>query len=97
MVTSPKLSFIANGRNPTGIGLAPGKIIHFCTLEFTADRLGRLSLSPKERDQGAIFIRMVHNGLPSLHSTLEDSSDEDGTTSGTGGALDPPDPEGATW
>jgi hypothetical protein len=48
MVPSPKLSFVANGNNPTGVGLAPGSTIHFSGMEFTADRLGRLSLFPQE-------------------------------------------------
>jgi hypothetical protein len=42
MVTSPKLSFIASGSNPTDISLALSKTIRFGRLEFTADRLGRL-------------------------------------------------------
>jgi hypothetical protein len=40
---------------------------------------------------------MVHNGSPSLHTTLKDSSDEGGTTSSAGGALDPPALEGTIW
>jgi hypothetical protein len=50
MVTSPKLSFIANSNKPTSVGLTTGETIHFGLLEITADRLGRLSLSLKERD-----------------------------------------------
>jgi hypothetical protein len=97
MATSPKLSFIANCSNPIGIGLTPGETIHFGSLDFTANCLGRLSLSPKERDSDTIFIGMVHSGSPSLLTTLEDSYNEDGATSSTGGDLDPLDPEGAMW
>jgi hypothetical protein len=63
MVTSPKLSFIANSNNPTHIALAPGETIHFGILEFTTDHLGPLSLPPKEWDSSAIFIGMVHDGV----------------------------------
>jgi hypothetical protein len=63
MVTSPKLSFIANSNNPTHIALAPGETIHFGILEFTTDHLGPLSLPPEEWDSSAIFIGMVHNGV----------------------------------
>jgi hypothetical protein len=48
MVTSPKLSFHGNRNNLTSIGFPPGETIHFGSLEFTADHVGRLSLSPKE-------------------------------------------------
>jgi hypothetical protein len=60
MVDSPILSFVANGNNLTGVGHAPGETICFGGLEFTANRLGCLSLSPQESDLGAIFIGMVH-------------------------------------
>jgi hypothetical protein len=86
MATSQKLSFIGNSSNPVGIGPASDETICFSGLEFTVDRLGHLSLPPKERGSCAIFIGMVHNGSPSLHITLEDSSDEDGTTLGAGGS-----------
>jgi hypothetical protein len=50
MVTSLKLSFIANNNNLADVSLTLSKTIHFSSLEFTADRLGRLSLSPYEGD-----------------------------------------------
>jgi hypothetical protein len=78
MVTLRKLSFIANGNNPIGVGLAPGETTCFGSLEFTADHFGHLSLSPDEQDSSAIFVGMVHNGSPSLSTALEYSSDEDG-------------------
>jgi hypothetical protein len=92
IVTSPKVSFVANGINLTGASLAPGKTIQFSYLEFTADRLGHLSLYPKERDSAAIFIGVVHSGSPSLHTTLEDSSDKDGAASSTVGSSRSPGP-----
>jgi hypothetical protein len=39
MVYSPKLSFVANDNNPTGVGLAPGETIHFDSLKFTPTSL----------------------------------------------------------
>jgi hypothetical protein len=91
MVTSLKLSFVANGNNSTDVGLTLGKTIHFGSLEFTTDLLVRLCLSPEEGDLGAIFVRMVHSGSPSLCTTLKDSSD-DGATLGVGGSFGSPDP-----
>jgi hypothetical protein len=46
MVPSLELSFVANINNSTGVGLTLGSFIHFGSLEFTTDRIGRLSLSP---------------------------------------------------
>jgi hypothetical protein len=46
MVPSLKLSFVANGNNLTSVSLTPGSIIRFVSLEFTADHLSSLSLSP---------------------------------------------------
>jgi hypothetical protein len=69
MVTSPKLSFVANDNNLTDIGLALGETIHFSSLGFTANCLGHLSLPPYERDSSVIFIEMVHSGTPLLHNS----------------------------
>jgi hypothetical protein len=94
MVYSPKLTFIANCNNPIGVGLAPGESICFGSLEFTIDRFGRLSLSPKEDDSSAVFIGMLHSGSPSWHTTFEDSSDEGGTTLGGEGSSGSPSLQG---
>jgi hypothetical protein len=92
MVPTPKLSFIANNNNPTDVGLAPDSTIHFDSLGFIADHLGRLSLFPQERELGAIFIGMIHSGSSSMRTTLGESSNDDGATSGTGGSLGSPGP-----
>jgi hypothetical protein len=90
MVPSLKLCFLANINNPTSLGLALGRTIDFGSLEFTADCLGRLSLSPQEGDSSTIFIGMVHSRTPSLHTTLEETFDEDSATSGTEGSSRSP-------
>jgi hypothetical protein len=73
--------------------------IRFGSLEFTVDCLARLSLSPQEWDSSVVFIGIVHSGSPSLHTSLEESSDEDGATLGAGGGGSSgfPGLEGATW
>jgi hypothetical protein len=86
MAYSPKLTSIANGNNLTSVGLTPGETICFGILEFITDRFGDLSLSPEGNDSGAMFIGMVHNGLPYLHTILEESSDEGDIASGEGGS-----------
>jgi hypothetical protein len=92
MVYSPKLSFVANGSNPTDVGLTLGETTCFGSLEFTADHLSRLSLSPQEGDSGALFIGLVHSGSPSLHTALQDSIDEGDAASGEGGSSRSPSP-----
>jgi hypothetical protein len=96
MVRALKLSFIANNNNPTGVGLALGSTIHFTRLEFIADCLRHLSLSPQEWDSSATFVGMVYSRSPTLGTTLEESSDEDGTTSGVRGSSGSLDPRGCT-
>jgi hypothetical protein len=93
MVPSPKLSFIANGNNLTGIGLTLGSTNRFGSMEFTAC-LGHQSLSPYEWDSSAIFIGMVNSGSPSLHTALEESFGKDGATSGVRGSSGSPGPQG---
>jgi hypothetical protein len=51
IVYSLKLSFIANGNKPTGVGLALGENNCFGSLEFTTDRFGHLSLSSEGMTQ----------------------------------------------
>jgi hypothetical protein len=63
MVTSPKLSFVANGNNPTGVSLAPGETIHFGSLEFTIDRLRSPESFPWQVGLLHLFVVVVHNGL----------------------------------
>jgi hypothetical protein len=74
MVYSLKVTFDANDGNLTSIGLTPGEIICFGSLEFTVDCFGNLSLSPEGNDPGVTFEGMVHSGLLSLHTVLEQSS-----------------------
>jgi hypothetical protein len=94
MVYSPKLTFIANGNNPIGVGLASGETIYFDSLEFTVDRFGRLSLSHKGNVLGALFVGMVHSGSPSLHTIIEQSSDDDGVSLREAGSSRSPGPRG---
>jgi hypothetical protein len=84
--------FHCSDNNLTSVGLALGNTICFGSLEFTADHLGCLSLPPLEWDSGAIFVGTVHNGSPSLCTTLEESFDEDGVASGVGGSIGRPTP-----
>jgi hypothetical protein len=81
---SPKLTFVANGNNPIGVGYAPDETVCFGSLEFTTDHFGNMSLSPEGEYLGAIFVEMVHSGSPSLHTILEGCSDEGDAVSGGG-------------
>jgi hypothetical protein len=59
-------------------------------LEFIAARFGGLSLALEGNDSSTIFMGMVHNGSPSRHAILEESTDEGDTTSSGGGSSDFP-------
>jgi hypothetical protein len=63
-----------------------GETIHFGSLEFITNRFDTLSLSPEGNDLGVMFMEMVHNGSPSLHTILEESTGEDNSASSGGGS-----------
>jgi hypothetical protein len=90
MVHSPKPTVVANRNNQADIRFVLGETIYFGSLEFIADHFGNLSLSPEGNDFGAVFLGMVHNGLPPLHIILEESTDEGDTASVGGGRSDFP-------
>jgi hypothetical protein len=88
----PKTQFFANGDNLIGVGLAPGKIICYRSLEFTADHFGNLSLSPYGNDLGVIFVGMVYSRSLSLHTVFEESPDKGDATTGGGASSGFPSP-----
>jgi hypothetical protein len=94
MVHSLKLIIVANGNNLTSVGFALGKTICFRSLEFTTNHFGDLNLSHEGNDSAAIFLRMIHSRLPSLHMVLEESTDGDDTTSNGRGSSGLPIPRG---
>jgi hypothetical protein len=85
MVHSPKLAVINDSKHLTGISFTHGKTIYSGSLEFIADCFGSLSLSDEGNVSSAVFVGMTHSRSPSLHTILEDSANEGGTTSSRGG------------
>jgi hypothetical protein len=81
MVHSPKPIIVANDNNLTGMGFTLGETIYYGRLEFNADHFVDLTLSPEGNDSGTIFMGMVPSASPSQHTILEESIDEDDTTS----------------
>jgi hypothetical protein len=67
--------------NLLGIELAWGEIIQFGNLEFIANHLDNLSLSPEGNDLGVVFEGMAYSGSPSLYDILEQSAGEDDSAS----------------
>jgi hypothetical protein len=92
MVHSPKLTVIVNGKHQTSVGfITDGKHqIFFGGLEFITYHFSRLSFSPDGNDSGTVFVGVVHNGLPSLQTILEESTDEGDTASSGVGSSDFP-------
>jgi hypothetical protein len=92
MVHSPKLTIIVNGKHQTSVGfITDGKHqIFFGGLEFITYHFSRLSFSPDGNDSGTVFVGVVHNGLPSLQTILEESTDEGDTASSGVGSSDFP-------
>jgi hypothetical protein len=76
MVHSPKPTTVTVGSHLTDVGFTLGETICFGSLVFIVDRFGSLNLSPEENDPGTVFVEMVHNRSPSLHTILEESTDE---------------------
>jgi hypothetical protein len=97
MVHSPKPVVVTNGNNLNDGEFAQGETIHFGNMEFITDCFGNMSLSPEGNESCIVFIGMVHSRSPSLHSILEESSNEGDTASSRGGRSGFPALEGATW
>jgi hypothetical protein len=81
MVHSPKLTIVKGSNHHASIGFTLGKAIRFGSSKLIADRFSNLSLSPMGNDSSTVFMGMDHNGMPSLHTILEESFEEDDTTS----------------
>jgi hypothetical protein len=75
-----------------GIELTPDKAICFEDLEFIVDHLDNLCLSPEGDDFSAIVGGMARSGSPSLHAILEESPNEDDSTSSEGESSSSPIP-----
>jgi hypothetical protein len=73
MVYSSVLAMATDGECLTCGGFSLSKTIHFGSLEFITDCFGDLSLSNKGSDSGAIFMRTIHSGSPSLWALIDDS------------------------
>jgi hypothetical protein len=59
-------------------------------MEFITNCFDNLGLSPVGNDSGTVFMGMVHNGSPSLHAILKESTSEDDSASSDGGSSNFP-------
>jgi hypothetical protein len=73
---SSTVAITTDGKHLTCGGFSLGETVHFGRPEFIADCFDSLSLSPKGRNSGTVFVGMTHSGSPSLCNILEDSTDE---------------------
>jgi hypothetical protein len=74
MVHSPKLTIIADSKHQTGSSFTLGKTARF----------GSMSLFDEGNVSVAVFVGMAHNGSLSLHTIVEDSTDEGDRASSRG-------------
>jgi hypothetical protein len=83
---SPKLTIVANSEHQTGDGFALAETIRFGRLEFITVSFGDMSLSPEGNDSSVIFVGLVHSRSLSMHTILEESTNEGDTASNGGGS-----------
>ena len=81
MAQSLVLTIAVDGELRTSLDFTSGEIFRFGNMEFTADHLGRLSISNDGDDSGARFVGVTLSGLASLHTILETDADDDMSTS----------------
>jgi hypothetical protein len=84
MVHIPQPAIGSDDDNQFGNELSWADTVHFGNLEFVIDRFDNLSFSTEGNDLCTIFMGMAHNESPSLHAILEESTNEDDSTSSDG-------------
>ena len=77
MAHSLVLTIAADGELRTSLNFTSGEIFRFGSMEFTANRFGRLSISSDGDNSGARFVGVTLSGPASLHTILETDTDDD--------------------
>jgi hypothetical protein len=90
IVHSSMLTVIIDGECLPCDDFSLGETVCFESLEFIIDCFGRLSLSPRGGESGAIFVGATRSGSSSLRTMIEDSTDEFYTISSREGSSDLP-------